>query len=106
MRLIDADALKDQFAWLELCSLSKNEIFKIINEAPSVDKGYYEGHIDGVLQGEKMYARPIGKWIHDNLYLDVRCSICNSYALERGDYPEFSQYCPACGAKMEVEEND
>ena len=42
-----------------------------------------------------------GKWICDKSYLDCRCSICNSYALERGDYPELSSYCPACGAKME-----
>lgn len=44
--------------------------------------------------------RPQGEWLHDNIYLDVKCSICNSYALERGEYPELSKYCPACGALM------
>lgn len=50
--------------------------------------------------------RPEGKWICDIKYLDCRCSICNSYALERGDYPELSPYCPQCGAKMEVITNE
>ncbi len=31
----------------------------LIDNAPTADKGYQEGHIDGVLQAEKLYTRPI-----------------------------------------------
>lgn len=43
-----------------------------------------------------------GEWICDYRYLDVKCSLCHSYALERGDYPELSKYCPHCGALMKI----
>lgn len=36
MRLIDADELKEQFAWSEVCRLSITEINQIINDAPTV----------------------------------------------------------------------
>ena len=35
MRLIDADELKEQFAWSEICRLSITEINNIINDAPT-----------------------------------------------------------------------
>lgn len=37
MRLIDADELKEQFAWSEVCRLSITEINQIINDAPTVE---------------------------------------------------------------------
>lgn len=36
MRLIDADELKEQFAWSEVCRLSIKEITRIINNAPTI----------------------------------------------------------------------
>lgn len=59
-------------------------------------------HIMNTIDNAPTVERPQGKWIGDILNLDVRCSNCNSYALERGDYPELSKYCPACGAEMEI----
>ena len=58
--------------------------------------------IDNAIDCIEFYAtdRPKGEWLHDDMYIDVKCSICNSYALDRGDYPELSKYCPACGALM------
>ena len=48
--------------------------------------------------------QPRGKWLKDFRYLDVRCSICKNYALEMNDYPVLSNYCPHCGAEMEIEQ--
>ena len=79
MRLINSNALKKQIT--EVVYTSKG-IREIIDNAPTVEE------------------RQQGDWLCDDLYLDCRCSICNSYALERGYYPELSQYCPACGAIM------
>ena len=82
MRLIDADALKGQFAWLELRSLSKKEIFKIINEAPTVETSIghfidakqleecasctsymsaknYNYFLEGYRQGKKDFDKPV-----------------------------------------------
>lgn len=66
--------------------------------------------IKGEIEGDyeiigKYEERPQGEWLHEYI-LDYRCSICNSYPLERGDYPELSKYCPACGARMNIEVNN
>ena len=66
MRLIDADALIKQF---ELCRLSKNEIYQIIHESPTVEErptinckdcdGYEAGYSAGLKDAEK----PQGEWV-------------------------------------------
>ena len=68
---------------------------------------YQHNHCDGCGANDSFYSaglkdadRKQGEWICDYNYLDCKCSICNSYALERGDYPELSKYCPQCGAIM------
>ena len=110
IRLIDANALKEEFL--------KNEDRKgyltcdwetIIDNAPTVDKGYQEGHIDGVLQGEKLYARPIGEWIEESKIFDGvgdsvlvnTCSICKTSFVYRG---VTHNYCSNCGADMRGKE--
>ena len=112
MRLIDADQLTDV---INRSYLTKGEkrLFNIkIRHAPTVDTGdakYLEerdadAFESGYIQGLSKITK--GEWLCDDKYLDCRCSICNSYALERGDYPELSPYCPQCGARMEVITND
>ena len=53
-----------------------------------------------------------GKWIPDaedvawgNAYVRMRCSVCNATAHSNDWDRKFvlSEYCPHCGAKMEVE---
>lgn len=107
MRLINADALIKQFEWLELCRLSKNEIYQIIHESPTVavNCNDCDGYEAGYSAGLKDAERPQGEWLHESI-LDYRCSICNSFPLDRGDYPELSAYCPHCGAKMEVQNEE
>ena len=113
MKLIDADKLLLEFKeraeaaerWQET---AKDEEIKIraaatldfltevkltIEKAPTVDKGYYEGHVDGMLQAEKLYARPIGEWLEDSG--NIACSHCHAIWLYRR-----TNYCPNCGADM------
>ena len=111
MRLIDADKLKTTVECAWLTAQDKMQFCKLIDNAPTVEpekvtegelvKAYTKGFDAGVET-----ARPQGEWICDDRYLDCRCSICNSYALERGDYPELCPYCPQCGARMEVKTNE
>ena len=49
-----------------------------------------------------------GRWVHDPNYESWAeryiCSICDRNALTDGDYRhELSNYCPNCGAKMDLE---
>lgn len=84
MRLIDAQDLINQFAWHELNNLSKNEIYKIINEAPT--------------------ERQQGEWLTHRVAFYLTCPFCgcNLRALKsevfEGDYDY--NFCPNCGADM------
>lgn len=103
MRLINADALKDDLRQyftdgvLDGVStkLTFHQILHDIDNAPTVDKGYNEGHIDGMLKAEKLYARPIGEWVEE-LPSVYYCSRCKSEPFGDNLY----HYCPNCGAKM------
>ena len=86
MRLIDADALPKYTGY----ALSADEVARAVENAPTIE------------------AEPVrrGKWIafHQSGDLGYKCSSCNRHAygvdveMFGGDY----NYCPNCGAKMEV----
>ena len=104
-RYIDADALKAKYKQM----------------LPEIGDGYHKETLQDVLF-ELDYAptispnevRGVGKWIHftrkyisgvgDEGVSMIRCSVC--------DYTQFESsrsaktYCPNCGAKMEVSEDD
>lgn len=45
-----------------------------------------------------------GRWVYGE-DADIQCSICGADALTEGDYMQTkSNYCPNCGAKMDLEE--
>lgn len=85
MRLIDADALKETIEfvvennteWLP-SSVVRSVMLRLVDRMKTID------------------AEPVrrGKWI------DEKCSECGQYVYH-GDARNF---CPACGAKMEVSE--
>ena len=99
MRLIDADALMEQFAKLQMVilleSVEEAEIASMIGNAPTIDP---------VARGRWMPTSH-SRWVKDHVY---RCSVCGNildmYGVNagRGD----ANYCPNCGARMEGEEND
>ena len=105
MRLIDADALKEEVNKKKV--VGRFNTLLLIDNAPTVDIFTFDDMKKGINVGYKAgrltekWERPQGEWLHDGI-LDYRCSICNSYPLERGDYPELSAYCPQCGARMEA----
>lgn len=44
-----------------------------------------------------------GRWIYGE-DIDIQCSVCGCDALTEGDYRQTkSNYCPNCGAKMDLE---
>ena len=86
----------------------------IIDNAPTVeirdnyDIGYAKGHIDGVLQGEKLYARPTGEWINDFrsdyepfMQRGWKCTNCS----KRTTYGK-PAFCMYCGADMRGDKNE
>lgn len=101
MRLGDLDALKEEmnrpfwekWEWEFIC--------KSIDNATTIDNPYQEGHIDGMLQAEKLYARSQGEWIIDGHH--IRCNRCNEYICdtdrEGNKIPD--NFCPNCGAFMQ-----
>ena len=84
MRPIDADELKEQFAWSEVCRLSIKEIHQIINNAPTItpDKAEYY-HLDNMPNDEciiKFKENTCGA-CHHLIFKDFRhreglCNLC------------------------------
>ena len=119
MRPIDADQFKENIlsGLYIYCQENKEDIANAIDSEPTITTSLNLDNIteEDIKKFKMIWQRanskglltitediPHGKWICDNKYLDCRCSICNSCALERGEYPELSPYCPQCGARMEV----
>ena len=103
MRLIDADALLEELKKTGRYFQAKFDI----ENAPTVDNPYQEGYIDGMLQAEKLYARPQGEWIQsetDRLYHtnNWKCSNCHSvYVIWNSPLNHDYNFCPNCGARMQ-----
>ena len=120
MRLIDADKLKEDFAdmregypiFSDTEMLSTKDIAKVIDNAPTVDKGYDFGYADGHGEGYELgkNSRPQGEWKVNN-YGDVYCSNCGIMALCKefmaDDFREVkTDYCAFCGAYMRGNDNE
>ena len=119
-RLIDANALKEDFAdmregypiFSDTEMLSTKDIAKVIDSAPTVDKGYDFGYADGHGEGYELgkNSRPQGEWILKETDCDdggnnrYECSNC-TYTDIHADSAEV-HYCWHCGAKMRGTKND
>ena len=110
------------------CHVDKDELEKALRyDRDQYVKGYEDGKRDAADAIEALQAQlpKRGKWIVDGMYTYnlrelngkayepvYRCSCCNrqmeSYLrLDEPKMPEdadFPEYCPHCGAKMEVQE--
>ncbi len=109
MRLIDADALKDRF------DLRIDWLKRDVHDEYSM--GLHHGAETDVELIDEMFTispeslRPKGRWIGEGdgyadgeLVYDVwYCSECNHCIDDGTDDPEMlPNYCPTCGAKMEL----
>ena len=98
MRLIDGDALKEK-----LPNTYRNG-FENCRECRLLEREEVNAYIDGM---PTVDAAPVvhGRWMNiansncDDLF---RCSVCKETWLGIGGY----KYCPNCGAKMDLEEQD
>lgn len=93
MRPIDADALKK--AVNDKKVVGRFNTIVLIDEAPTLPVEYMRGYE----AAEREYKRPTGEWISDGFCFSsskFKCSICHYPELEK------TNYCPTCGAKMEV----
>ena len=100
MRLIDADALSDYVmdTWgggnIDNTAIWYGDVFTAIHDAPTID------------------AVPVvhGRWeiklLNDYQKYSVTCSICGWVGIDNYDSyddPSDFNYCPNCGAKMDLE---
>lgn len=110
MRLIDADALKDDLTkWFPQFTLEGIEpktlfaqIMRDIDNAPTVEtptiyefKGCDNCELD----------RPKGKWVVEDWTKIIECNLCHGQApicITSGEQYE-SNFCPICGADMRGE---
>ena len=108
MRLIDADALKALF--------DKRYDSAFMQMHTRDNKKYWNGVCTGINWGRNTIAdaftinpddlRPQGWWLPTNDNDKKRCSRCDVIHLI-AQYPHGqANYCPNCGAKMDVERED
>ena len=97
MRLIDADALKEEVDKIELSLTNKRTIQGIIDNAPTVEYPFYqEAYQTGYEEGyNAKYERPTTRRIIvGNTTKHYACEMCES-PIDIQD-----RYCRTCGAKI------
>lgn len=103
MRLIDADAFKEQledaYEYTELA-----EVIEMLDNAPTVDLTKNQAYDKGFITAMKAYSRPQGEWArHDEWvggvyvggFYHVNCPCENGY-YSKWEY----NFCPNCGLPM------
>ena len=112
MRLIDAETLLKEFE----CSM--DELIKsTCHENISIEALSLLCGTQLILKAPTIETVPVkyGRWIMmdgmkpPEYHHHHQCSVCESYAPMRPPYggkEELSPYCPACGAKMDLEGQD
>ena len=93
MRLVDADNLLDILDAMIVGHKSASDVYDVVDSMPTVDPVKH-GH--WVEQEHEDW-----KWSKE-----YRCSECGKYRLVTTPVGREWNYCPYCGAKMEVEEDD
>lgn len=115
MRIIDADALQEDFIKrcydeCDNCDYSKNEKSwegcRLIDLAPTAPlPDFKEGYKQAILDGKTNFSRPQGEWITICILPVIRkCSLCG--VEQSGDVILYGNYCPNCGAAMIGENTD
>lgn len=92
MRLIDADIMRENLEWCKSQSGRYNDI-------------YWDDVIERLDVQPTVDAAPVvhGRWIYENDDPSmIPCSMCGYQVFRYNNTP----YCPNCGAKMDLEEQD
>lgn len=102
MRLIDADKLKQHFAWWHEGGEEADRQAEIFEQIIDVQPTIEERQTGKWVSGDRMagYPRiPYKTWC-------VYCSYCGNEtpSLLGSDEYDFTAYCPNCGARMEVDD--
>ena len=104
---IDRDALRDTVESIDWYSVYKG---RLIDGAPSSANALYKANdiysaIDNAPAADVAPVRH-GRWIHTDLAAHWlgkdECSECTYHEKDRSDLSHFN-YCPNCGAKMDLE---
>lgn len=92
VRAIDANRFKDNIlsGLYVFCQENKEDIARAIDDEPTLE-------IPSIYDLERLQ----GEWKYREY--NYYCSNCNKSAAELEDYPFLSNYCPHCGAYMELE---
>ncbi len=126
MRIIDADALQEDFIKrcydeCDNCDYSKNEKSwegcRLIDLAPTVPlSDFKEGYKQAIIDGKTNFSRPQGEWVGRTVqkrfeygYLTTHkivCSVCGGSGEDDEDIPQCWKFCPNCGAAMTGENTD
>ena len=96
MRLIDADALKEDIE--QQCALLR--LMKDNDELIQISLVLESGFMAQIDKMPTIEDRKTGKWIRgdaEKLTGSQRCSICHKACYKGNDY---FNYCPNCGARM------
>ena len=118
MRLIDADALKQEifnyFDGVTVNNVNGAYIIRdtnvIIDNAPTAPlPDFKEGYKQAIIDGKTNFSRPTGEWKETRYetaigitYRQTQCSNCGwKYEL-----PMWFNFCPTCGADMRGKENE
>lgn len=114
MRLIDADALKEEYVKLGHCAETYAELYinteKLIDNAQTVPlPDFKEGYKQAIIDGKTNFSRPKGEWIFKNG--KYRCTACGERAIYRFSgsgsiIPTelLTDFCWKCGADMRGKE--
>lgn len=90
-RLINADKLKKDILDLPDCYNGFSDT-------------YDKACIIGVIDEQPTIERKKGKWIYTRPYSAINCSSCHhcSWSMPYEDLVKSFNYCPNCGARMEI----
>ena len=114
MRPIDAETLLREF------ERSMDELIKsTCNENISIEALSLLCGTQLILKAPTIETVPVvhGRWISDEAYGHIKvingipngsciCSVCGKWLTGSDEYDVYGNYCPACGAKMDLEEQD
>jgi hypothetical protein len=100
-------------AYYHFCESLKRSYYEVLRACDDnpelrsfIEQAIDKLHETGWMQkhDKEMTERPTGKWIQkcEDYYDGLSCSVCGKFLPHSDEYRDTTNYCPNCGAKMEV----